>query len=116
MTIALPQYRTPTPWLETLVEEIMVQNSNGLLEQDLTRWREDLHARLQRVQEHPEQNMGFIEEHIRQSALELQRLLVQKAMQDKADAVDREMSPLPTSPLQQEAASAENRRRLLRQG
>jgi len=52
------------------------------------RWREDLQTRLQRVQQHPEQNMGFIEENIRQSALELQRLLVQKAMQDKADAVD----------------------------
>jgi len=44
-----------------------------LSKEDLTRWREDLQTRLQRVQQHPEQNLGFIEENIRQSALELQR-------------------------------------------
>jgi hypothetical protein len=55
---------------------------------DLPRWREDLQARLARVQQHPEQGLGFIEETIRQSALELQRALVQKALQAKADAVD----------------------------
>src|SRR6185369_6188785 len=88
MTIQVPENRARTQSLESLVDKIMAQNSNGLLEEDLTRWREDLHARLLRVQQHPEQNMGFIEENIRQSALELQRLLVQKAMQDKADAVE----------------------------
>ena len=66
----------------------MTRNAYGLLEQDLRRWREDLRDPLPRVQQHPEQNLGFIEEHIRQSALELQRLLVQKARQEKADAVE----------------------------
>lgn len=88
MTTALSQHHAPTQVLDTLLDEIMAQDSNGLLEQDLIRWREDLHARLQRVQEHPEQNLGFIEENIRQSALQLQCLLVQRAMQNKADAVD----------------------------
>ena len=88
MTIALSQNRAHTQVFNALAEEILAHNSNGLCKEDLTRWREDLQTRLQRVQQHPEQNMGFIEENIRQSALELQRLLVQKAMQDKADAVD----------------------------
>lgn len=90
MTVPIPENRAHTQCLDRLVDEIMAQTSSGLLEQDLTRWREDLHARLHRVQQHPEQNMGFIEETIRQSALELQRRLVQKAMQDKADAVEEQ--------------------------
>ena len=88
MTTPLPPTRSRTSDLDTLVDEIMTQNSNGVPAQDLRRWHDDLQARLQRVQQHPEQNLGFIEEHIRQSALERQRWLVQKTMQDKADAVD----------------------------
>ncbi len=88
MTVQLPPPRSVTSDLDPLVDEIMTRNANGLLELELHRWREDLQARLQRVQQHPEHNLGFIEEHIRQSALELQRLLVQQAMQAKADAVD----------------------------
>lgn len=74
--------------LDILVDEIMAHASAGLPENGLEEWSADLRARLQRVQEHPEQNLGFIEEHVRQSALQLQCLLVQAAMQAKADAVD----------------------------
>jgi hypothetical protein len=87
MTVQLSKPRAHTQDLDTLVDAIMAQQAHGPLAEDLTRWRADLQARLQRVQQHPEQNLGFIEEHIRQSALELQRLLVQQAMQQKADAV-----------------------------
>jgi hypothetical protein len=94
MTIDLSPTRSPafTPEpsssLETLVEEIVAHGENHLLEADIAHWREDLRQRLAQIQGHPEQGLGFIEEHIRQATLQLQRLLVQKAMQDKADTVD----------------------------
>jgi hypothetical protein len=53
-----------------------------LLDLDIARWRDDLQARLARVQQHPEQGLGFIEETICQSALELQRALVQPGRRD----------------------------------
>src|SRR5437879_12985005 len=34
-----------------------------LLPQDIEQWRSDLQARLDRIQQHPEQGLGFIEEH-----------------------------------------------------
>jgi hypothetical protein len=74
--------------LEELVDEIVAQGERHLLEEDIACWRQDLQKRLAQVQQHPEQGLGFIEEHIRQSSLRLQCLLVQKAMQEKADAVE----------------------------
>jgi hypothetical protein len=74
--------------LEKLVDEIIVQGELHLLDEDIDGWREDLKKRMQQVQQHPEHGLGFIEEHIRQSSLRLQCLLVQKAMQEKADAVE----------------------------
>lgn len=88
MTVQLPTDRAGHQTLHRLVDEIVAQSSKNLPEQEVARWREDLDARLRRVHQHPEQNMGFIEEHVRQSALELQRLIVEKAMQIKADAVE----------------------------
>jgi hypothetical protein len=88
MTVYQPQNRPPSPSLETLVDDIVAHAQDRLLEQDLVRWREDLRQRLAQIQQHPEQGLGFIEEHVRQATLQLQRLLVQKAMQDKADTVD----------------------------
>src|SRR6266478_3637512 len=76
MTVNLSSNRSPAPSLEELTDEI------------LAHWRQDLHQRLEQLQQHPEQGLGFIEEHIRQASLHLQRLLVQKAMQDKAHTVD----------------------------
>lgn len=89
MTLELLPTRTADRrWLDSLVDEITARCPPGLPEADLRQWSEDLRARLQRVQQHPEQNLGFIEEHIRQSALQLQCLLVQQAMQAKAEAVE----------------------------
>src|SRR5664280_2330506 len=88
MPVDLPQNRSATPSLETLVDEIVAHGEDQLLEQDIARWREDLRKRLEQIQQHPEQGLGFIEEHVRQSSLQLQRLLVQKAMQAKADQAD----------------------------
>jgi hypothetical protein len=88
MTVHLPQNRPPSQSIESLVDDITAHAQQNLQEQDLLRWREDLDKRLDQIRQHPEQGLGFIEEHVRQSSLQLQRLLVQKAMQDKADAVD----------------------------
>lgn len=88
MTVHLPQPRCSSSELEELADQILMHGEKHLLEQDIAHWREDLRQRLDKIQSHPEQGLGFIEEHIRQSTLKLQQLLVQKAMQDKADAVD----------------------------
>src|ERR1017187_5348789 len=90
MTVYLPPNRSASPALETLVDEIVARGEDSLLEQDIARWRADLRKRLEQIHHHPEQGLGFIEEHVRQATLQLQRLLVQKAMQDKADTVDEE--------------------------
>ncbi len=74
--------------IETLVEEILASQEDRLLQQDIASWQADLQRRLNQLEQHPEQGLGFIEEHIRQASLELQRLLVQKAMQDKANRVE----------------------------
>jgi len=90
MTVCLSQNRSRSESLEDLVEQIVAHGEKRLLEQDIAQWREDLRQRLAQIQQHPEQGLGHIEEHIRQSTLQLQRLLVQKAMQDKADTVKAE--------------------------
>lgn len=90
MTVDLPQNRSHSEPLEELVEQIVAHGEDRLLEQDIAHWREDLRQRLQQIQQHPEQGLGHLEEHIRQATLQLQRLLVQKAMQDKADTVKEE--------------------------
>jgi hypothetical protein len=74
--------------IEALVDELLAHDEAKLVEQDLACWRTDLQRRLAQLEQHPEQGLGFIEEHIRQASLELQRLLVQKAMQDKANRVE----------------------------
>jgi predicted membrane protein len=90
MTVYLPPTRCPSASssLEAVVDEIVAQGEQHLLEQDIAYWREDLRQRLEQVQQHPEQGLGFIEEHVRQATLRLQCLLLQKAMQDKANSVD----------------------------
>ena len=88
MTVDLTPSRSQSWSLEELVEQIVDHGTDQLLEQDIARWREDLRQRLEKIHQHPEQGLGFIEEHVRQASLRLQCLLVQKAMQDKANAVD----------------------------
>ena len=94
MPVYLPENRSQspccsaTPWLEELVEKIIAAGQDRVLEQDIASWREDLRKRMDQLHQHPEQGLGFIEEHIRQAALRLQCLLVQKTMQDKANQVE----------------------------
>jgi len=57
-----------------------------LTDAELQAWRQDLEARLETVQQHPEQNLGFIEEHLALGAREPLRLLAQRAAQAKANA------------------------------
>lgn len=71
-----------------LVQEITFSLKPSISPEDLADWTQDLEIRLDRVQQHPEQGLGFIEEQVRQCTLELQRKVVERAMQAKADAVD----------------------------
>ena len=91
MPVYLPPSRSlscPSSGLEELVDEIVADGEDRVLEQDLAHWREDLRKRLEQVHQHSEQGLGFIEEHIRQATLRLQCLLVQKAMQEKANQAE----------------------------
>ena len=87
MTVPCPKNRPSSATLDSLVETILAHGQTLPATVDLARWQTDLQARLDRVQQQPEANLGFLEETIRQSALELQRQLVQQAMQTKADTV-----------------------------
>jgi hypothetical protein len=57
-----------------------------LTDDELQAWRQDLEARLDRVQQNPEQNLGFIEEHLALATQEPLRRLAQRAAQAKANA------------------------------
>jgi hypothetical protein len=74
--------------LPGLVQEITLSLKASISPGDLADWTQDLESRLERVQQHPEQGLGFIEEQVRQCTLGLQRKVVERAMQAKADAVD----------------------------
>lgn len=81
-----------------LVQEITSALKPSILPEDLAHWSQDLETRLHRVQQHPEQGLGFIEEQVRQCTLELQCKVVERAMQAKADAVE-ECCPCCRTPL-----------------
>jgi hypothetical protein len=57
-----------------------------LTEGEVEAWRRDLEARLALVQQHSEQNLGFIEEQIALATREPLRLLAERAAQAKANA------------------------------
>ena len=57
-----------------------------LTDAELQAWRTDFDARLQIIQQHPEQNLGHIEEAVAAAAKEPLRLLTQRAAQAKANA------------------------------
>jgi hypothetical protein len=57
-----------------------------LTDAEIQAWRQDLEARLQTIQQHPEQNLGFIEEQLALAAKEPLRVLAQRAAQAKANA------------------------------
>src|ERR1022692_4910219 len=57
-----------------------------LTDAELQAWRTDLEARLETIQQHPEENRGHIEEAVAAAAQEPLRLLTQRAAQAKANA------------------------------
>jgi hypothetical protein len=52
---------------------------------EMRAWRTDLEARLATIQQHPEQNLGHIEEALAQASKEMLRVLAQRAAQVKAN-------------------------------
>jgi hypothetical protein len=58
----------------------------GLTDAELQAWRTDFEGRLQTIQQHPEANLGHIEEAVAAAAKEPLRLLTQRAAQAKANA------------------------------
>jgi hypothetical protein len=58
----------------------------ALTEAELLAWRTDYEARLQAIAQHPEQNLGHIEEAVAAAAQEPLRLLTERAAQAKANA------------------------------
>jgi hypothetical protein len=57
-----------------------------LTDAELQAWRQDMDARLQRIEQNSEQNLGHIEEELAQASKEPLRLLAQRAAQAKANA------------------------------
>jgi exonuclease VII large subunit len=57
-----------------------------LTDAELAQWRRDMEQRLEEIQHHPEQNLGFIEEALARGCQEPLRLLAQRAAQAKANA------------------------------
>jgi hypothetical protein len=57
-----------------------------LTDAEVQAWRQDLEARLATLQQHSEQNLGFIEEQIALATREPMRLLAERAAQAKANA------------------------------
>ena len=60
--------------------------NSSLTEDELRNWHRDMIRRLQQIHQHPEQNLGFVEEEVARSSRELQRLLCERAAQAKANA------------------------------
>ncbi|MEO8428691.1 MAG: hypothetical protein ABI651_16450 [Verrucomicrobiota bacterium] len=87
----------PSP-VPRVAKEILSLAPPALAPEELVQWREDLQVRLERIHQHPEQGLGFIEEQVRQCTLELQRKVVERAMQAKADSID-EHCPCCQTPL-----------------
>ena len=56
-----------------------------LTESEIQDWRRDMERRLDEIQQHSEQNLGFIEEELARAAKEPLRLLAERAAQAKAN-------------------------------
>lgn len=86
---------------QSLTQEIMTQGAlkaaaaaaahaitkGHLTEAELQTWLKDLEVRLQIIAQHPEQNLGHIEEQVAASTREPMRLIAQRAAQAKANAI-----------------------------
>lgn len=59
----------------------------ALTDAEIAAWLHDLHARLELIQQHPEQHLGHIEEQLARATQEPLRLLAQRAAQRKANTV-----------------------------
>ena len=57
-----------------------------MTEGEVDAWQQDMERRLDKIQEHPEQNLGFIEEELARASKEPLRLLAERAAQAKANA------------------------------
>ncbi len=57
-----------------------------LTDDELHAWRQDLEARLQVIHQHPEQNLGHLEEEIARATQETLRRIAERAAQAKANA------------------------------
>ena len=72
------------------VATALALRSPFLTEDELQSWHRDMERRLQKIHEHPEQNLGFVEEEVARGSRELQRLLLERAAQAKANATPLE--------------------------
>jgi Uncharacterised protein family (UPF0236) len=63
-----------------------------LTDEELEHWRGDMEERLDKIQRHSEQNLGFIEEELAKGSREPLRLLAQRAAQAKANATPSQCS------------------------
>jgi hypothetical protein len=87
---------SPAQEAQGLTEEIMAHAAAKAAALALTRaelsdaelqaWRTDMEARLATIQQHPEQNLGHIEETLAQASNQILRLWAQRAAQTKANA------------------------------
>jgi len=87
---------SPAQAAQGLTEEIMATaaakaGALALTQAELTNaeiqtWRMDLQARLATIHQHPEENLGHIEEALAQASQEILRVWAQRAAQTKANA------------------------------
>jgi hypothetical protein len=85
----------PAQEAERLTEEIMAQAATKATavalaqaqwaDAEMRAWRTDLEARLVTMQQHPERNLGHIEEALAQASKEMLRVLAERAVQVKAN-------------------------------
>lgn len=67
-----------------------------LMDAEVEAWRQDMERRLAKIQEHPEQNLGFVEEELARAAQEPLRLMAERAAQAKANATPCQCSKCQT--------------------
>ena len=59
-----------------------------LTQGEVDAWQQDMERRLDKIQQLPEQNLGFIEEELARASKEPLRLLAERAAQAKANATE----------------------------
>ena len=69
-----------------------------LTDAELQEWRQDMERRVEKILQHPEQNLGHLEEELAQAALEPLRRMAERAAQAKANATPC-LCPIHKTPL-----------------